>query len=93
MPTAIYRRDSPKDKTQIAFLCPDSWSIAEQLYALEAWLDSNGKNLEQGDYVADVGIRVRNDFDNGVGGGAAFSPSAMAIMAEKGIYLFISEYP
>jgi glutaminase len=91
MPITIYRRDSHKNK--IAFLCPDSWSIAEQLYVLEAWLDSKGKYLEHGDYVADVGIRARSDFDNGVGGGAAFPPSAMAIMAEKGIYLFISEYP
>ncbi len=91
MPVTIYRRDSNKDT--IAFLCPGSWSIVEQLYALEGWLESNGKKLEQGDYVADVGIRARNDFDNGVGGGAAFPPSAMAIMAEKGIYLFITEYP
>lgn len=91
MPTAIYRRDSPKDS--IAVLCPDSWSITEQMYALESWLDSKGRNLEKGDYVADVGIKARTDFDDGFGGGAAFPPSAMAIMAEKGIYLFISEYP
>ena len=91
MSTVIYRRDSPKDS--IAFLCPDSWSITEQMYALESWLDREGRNLEEGNYVADVGIRARTDFDDGIGGGAAFSPSAMAIMAEKGIYLFISEYP
>ena len=63
------------------------------MYALEDWLKNEGKNLPRGDYVADVGICGRTDFSNGVGGGAAFPPEAMGIMAEIGMHLFLSEYP
>ena len=93
MPIIIYNRKTEEKNDKIAWLCKDSWDLAEQMYALEDWLKENGKDLPRGNYVADVGISIRKNFKEGVGGGAAFPPEAMAIMAEKGMYLFISEYP
>jgi hypothetical protein len=93
MPINIYRKDSTDGDGKVAWLCDDSWSLCEQMYALEEWLKKEGKMLPSGDYVADVGICGRTDFADGVGGGAAFPPEAMAIMAEKRIHLFLSEYP
>lgn len=65
----------------------------EQFEALEAWLYEAGRDLPRSDYVADLAIRARTDYENSVGGGAAFSPKAIAIMAEIGMHLFLSEYP
>jgi hypothetical protein len=93
MPINIYRNFSSMDGRTVAWLCDDSWSLCEQMSALEDWLKKEGKKLPIGDYVADIGICGRTDFSEGVGGGAAFPPEAMAIMAEKGIHLFLSEYP
>jgi len=93
MPINIYSNDPSKEDETVAWLCDDSWSLCEQMYALEDWLKKEGKKLPSGDYVADVGICGRSDFSEGAGGGAAFPPEAMAIMAEKGIHLFLSEYP
>ncbi len=93
MPINIYNRKAEENNDKIAWLCDDSWDLTEQMYALEDWLKEKGKDLPKGDYVADVGIRARKDFNEGIGGGVAFPPEAMVIMAEKGMYLFISEYP
>jgi hypothetical protein len=38
MPINIYRNDSSKEESKIAWLCDDSWSLSEQMYALEDWL-------------------------------------------------------
>lgn len=95
MPTVIYRRVPDKDKKneKIAYLCDDCWGLAVQIDALEHWLNEFGSSLPVGDYVADVGIVGRTDFEHGFGGGAAFPPEAMRIMSEKGMWLFLSEYP
>lgn len=93
MPINIYSTDSSKEDGKIAWLCDKSWGLCEQMCALEAWLEKEGKKLPPGDYVADIGICVRTDFSEGFGGGATFPPESMAIMAEKGIHLFLSEYP
>lgn len=93
MPINIYRNDSCSEDRKIAWLCDESWSLVEQMHALEEWLKTEGVTLPKGEYVADVGISVRENFEGGVGGGVAFPPEAMAIMAEKGIYLYLSEYP
>ena len=93
MPINIYSRKVNEGNKEIAWLCVKSWDLTEQMYALEEWLKEKGKDLPRGDYVADVGICIRKDFKEGFGGGAAFPPEAMAIMADKGMHLFISEYP
>ncbi len=43
-----------ENNDKIAWLCDDSWNLAEQMYALEDWLKEKGKDLPKGDYVADI---------------------------------------
>ncbi len=93
MPIIIYKRVPDKKNEHIADLCEGCWALVDQMEALENWLNEFGSNLPIGDYVADVGIVNRTNFENGFGGGAAFPPQAMRIMSEKGIWLFLSEYP
>lgn len=87
MPINIYE---DTDYKQIEYLCEDIWELPGQVYALEEWLKTKGAKLPKGSYVADIGFDIRKDAS---GGGAALSPEAMQIMAEKGMYLFLSEYP
>ncbi|WP_018969570.1 hypothetical protein [Rubritalea marina] len=92
MPINIYKTLSNDETEDIAWLCNDNWDLTEQMKSLELWLIESGTQLPVGDYIADVGISVREGSE-AKGGGAAFPPEAMSVMATKGIYLFISEYP
>src|SRR5262245_37470548 len=88
MPIKIYAKDNPRD--EIAWLCGGDWSLPRQISALESWLGDDGKNLSSGQYIADIGFSVRKDAG---GGGAAISPETLRAMADRGIWLFLSEYP
>jgi hypothetical protein len=91
MPICVYSRAETAGKPpNIAWLCETSWELPVQISCLEAWLESEGRKIPQGDYVADIGFTARR---NEGSGGAALSPNAMKIMGERGIELFLSEYP
>ena len=92
MPVNIYKNIVDGEPEDIAWLCDGSWDLCEQMEALESWLKVEGQRLKPGDYVADVGISVRTGADAG-GGGAAFPPDAMRVMADIEMHLFLSEYP
>ncbi|BET65457.1 hypothetical protein ASA1KI_03750 [Opitutales bacterium ASA1] len=87
MPVAIYRREP---MTDIAVLCDDVWDLPSQIAELEVWLVTAAEKISPGDYVADVGFKIRRSAS---GGGASLSPATMKVMAELGITLFLSEYP
>ncbi len=88
MPINIYTYD--KDRKPIAYLCDEDWSLAGQIPELETWLKENRSSISPGRYVADVGFMWRRDAGCG---GPTLEPQSMKIMAELGIWLFLSEYP
>ncbi|QDV34140.1 hypothetical protein [Tautonia plasticadhaerens] len=91
MPVNIYRVTPEGQKNEpIAWLCDDDWRLLEQSEELEAWLAEQGPTLKPAHYVADIGFAPRRD---AMGGGAALSPELMRMMADLGMYLFLSEYP
>lgn len=87
MPIVIYRTKQPTDK--LACLCDDFWELPIQVSELEKWLDENKNKITPDDYIADIGFTQRGD---ACGGGAALSPESMGIMAEVGMWLYLSEY-
>lgn len=87
MPINIYREAG--DYAKVAWLCDDEWSLPAQIETLETWLRTDGRQLDAAQYVADIGFMIRDDAS---GGGAALSPDSMRIMADKGIWLYLSEY-
>ncbi|WP_420577982.1 hypothetical protein [Ekhidna sp.] len=87
MPINIYD-ETLNDK--IDWLCDDSWSLPEQIDALESWLVEKGRNLEPGKYVADIGFDIRKD---ATGGGGVLGSNSMKIMGELGMDIYLSEYP
>lgn len=90
MPINIYRvRPDELKNERVAYLCPENWQLSDQAEMLENWLVDYGAELKPADYVADLGFTHRKD---ALGGGAAISPEAMQIMAELGMWLFLSEY-
>ena len=84
----IYIKDR-KDNELIAKIGNDDWTLKKQVQLLEDWLIQNKCNIPSSDYVADIGFSVRED---ACGGGTVLSVTAMSIMAELGITLFLSEY-
>ena len=84
-------RVAPKGQKneEIAWLCDGNWRLPEQAEALAAWLAEHCATLNPGEYVADIGITSREDAS---GGGAAFAPETLRMMADLGMSLFISEY-
>lgn len=88
MPVKIYSGED--SRAEIAWLCDDDWNLPAQVSALEAWLAQNSATISSGHYIADIGFSIRSD---ATGGGAAISPEMMRTMADKGITLFLSEYP
>ena len=87
MPINIY---SEEPHQKLAYLCEDNWRLPDQVDALEEWLRQNASGIVAGRYVADIGFTLREDAS---GGGAAISPEMMRTMAERGMSLFLSEYP
>ena len=75
---------------RLEWLCDGEWELPAQIEYLEKWLESTGKNLPSGDYVADVGFCPR---EGACGGGSVLTPASMAIMVSLGMNLFLSEYP
>lgn len=91
MPVNIYKMTPDgQDNETIAWLCDDSWQLPDQAEALAAWLTKHRATLPPADYIADIGFEPRED---AFGGGAAFPPETLRMMAELGITLFLSEYP
>lgn len=93
MPIAIRDRsgatEGDKGK-EIAWLAEDDWKLPSQLAELEVWLRADGLRLPSGSYTIDVGFSPR---EGASGGGGGVSAETMALMAEKGIDLWLSEYP
>ncbi|GAB2792486.1 hypothetical protein GCM10027275_41770 [Rhabdobacter roseus] len=87
MPINIYILDSGE---KLDWLCDEAWDLPFQIYALETWLMQKGKDLEPGNYVADIGFDIRKD---AAGGGGVLSSESMAIMGKIGMDLYFSEYP
>ncbi|MBL8798846.1 MAG: hypothetical protein JNM56_33490 [Planctomycetia bacterium] len=79
-----------QDNETVAWLCDDCWRLPEQGEALVAWVAEHGGELPAGEYAADIGFAPRDD---AMGGGAAFPPSALRLMADLGMALYLSEYP
>ena len=88
VPIIIY--SAKADRTTVAWLCDENWRLPDQTAELERWVRENGSILPPGEYVADIGFAPRGD---AFGGGGAFSPETMRIMADLGITLFLTEYP
>ena len=86
MPIYIKHEESNATITRIA---EDSWSLPEQIEALEVWLHQNQEKLEPSAYIVDIGFSIR---ENACGGGAILSPYSMAIMGKLGMKLYLSEY-
>ena len=82
-------KDGERGK-EIDFLCGNEWEMPIQIETLEKWLIDNKKNIKKGIYVADVGFCPR---DGALGGGCVITKTAMAIMSEIGMELYLSEYP
>lgn len=78
-----------ESNTTITQIADGSWSLPEQIEALEVWLHQNQEKLEPSAYIVDVGFSIR---ENACGGGAILSPYSMAIMGKLGMKLYLSEY-
>jgi hypothetical protein len=90
MPVSIVRVTPEGQKNEsVAWLCGNVWRLTPQSEALTAWLQTHGKTLEPGEYIADIGFSWRRD---AMSGGPAFSPDTLRQMADLGMALFISEY-
>ena len=88
VPIIIY--SAKADRITAAWLCDNNFRLPDQTAELGRWLQENGSSLKPGEYIADIGFAPREDAS---GGGDAFSPETMRIMADLGITLFLTEYP
>ena len=86
MPIIIRTKDF---RERVATLCDGEMMLPALIPALEAWLRENGGNLKPGSYVADIGFSARED---ATGGGPVLSPEMLRMMADLGIWLYLSEY-
>jgi hypothetical protein len=86
MPINIYNE---KNNEKLAWLCDEIWDLPQQVSELENWLESTGKDLPTGEYVADIGFGIRNDAN---GGGGVISKKMMDIMSQIGMEIYLSEY-
>ena len=87
MPISIY--NSINDD-KIKYLSANIWDLPSQILALQEWLEKEGTKLEKGKYVADIGFDVRKD---ATGGGGIINSKMIAILAEIGMEIYLSEYP
>lgn len=74
---------------KLAVLAQKEWELPTQMKVLEQWLFENYKDMQQSNYVVDIGFSIR---ENALGGGAILSSKAMSIMGELGMNLYLSEY-
>jgi hypothetical protein len=88
MPINLYVDD--KQRTNLAWLCDESWDLPEQIDALEKWVKNNSSSLKNGRFIADIGFSIRK---NAGGGGAVLSSESMRLLANHEITIFFSEYP
>ncbi len=86
MPTKI----TDKHNNEVAWLCDEQWELPAQIEALEQWLLQDGKELQKGSYVADIGFSPR---PGASGGGGVVSLAALQVMVSVGMELALSEYP
>lgn len=82
-------KDGERGK-ELDFLCDNEWEMPKQLEALENWLLKNRNKVNKGAYVADIGFSPR---EGALGGGCVITTSAMEVMLEIGMELYLSEYP
>jgi len=65
MPVNIYRlTPEGQENETVAWLCDCEWSLAPQVEALSAWVQST-PTLPPGDYIADIGFCWRRDARGG----------------------------
>ena len=87
MPINIY---NDRNNEKLAWLCEAIWELPTQISELENWLETTGKTLPVGSYIADIGFGIRKDAS---GGGSILSKKMMSIMSEIGMEIYLSEYP
>jgi len=89
MPTKIFPKNARNQ--EVAWLSgDDDWSLPHQVEMLTLWLRAHAATLPSGEYVADIGFCSRKDAG---GGGSAFTPETLALMASARMHLYLSEYP
>lgn len=82
----IYKEENFKT---IKYLSEDVWELPTQMNELEKWLETEGKNLPSGKYVADIGFEIRKGAS---GGGAVLNSNTIKILNEIGMEIYFSEY-
>lgn len=87
MPINIYIEESFET---VAELCEDLWELPGQIHELDFWLNSKGKILQKGSYVADIRFDIRKDAS---GSGGVMNSKMIKIMADIGMVVHFSEYP
>lgn len=80
---------APKKSKSLAWLCDENWNLSAQLFEFERWLETEGKNLSKGSYIADIGFSARPDAS---GGGGTLSVGAMQTCVTIGMEVWFSEY-
>jgi len=78
-----------KDMVTFEGLQVDDWDLPTQLDKLEQWVLANWRSMNNGPYVADIGLMVR---ENACGGGAVLAHETMKIMADIKLSIHFSEY-
>lgn len=73
----------------IEIISENDWDLPTQIYELEKRLETKGKKLPKGKYVADIGFRVRK---NANGGGAVLNLKMIKLLNKIGMEIYFSEY-